>query len=255
MTRTDPADLADLVAAVPDLPAGRLVAPVHDPSSGPVLWVSDAPAVAGQWARLAAAHSSTGCWPVLLEGLDGDDVERPWRVGEFAPVRNWAPGDTEAFLAEAYAEAFGDEDPDPAWPGSSPALTPVADPALAAAQFAGELLVHGPRHLGLVHVERGADVPGALGWFGAVNHDTDPADLSGVLRSWEDRFGVRLVGMGFDTVQVSVAAPPSTPAQALAVAVEHLGFCCDAVVQDGPGDVRAYAEDLVGAWAWRFRWD
>ncbi|ABS05558.1 hypothetical protein FHR75_003272 [Kineococcus radiotolerans] len=256
------APLADLVAAVPGLPTGRLVAPAGYGGAEPLLWVADVPAGRGRWAELAAAHPATGLWPVLLEGLAEGDLARPWLEGEFAPAP-WAPLDVpalEPLLAEAFAGAFEDEDEFPAgpppWPGPSPALTPVADPAAVAAVLADELVDHGaPRHLGLVPAARGADVLAVLGWLGATNHDTAPGVLSSVLRSWEDRFGVRLVALGFDTVVVSVAAPPADAAEALPVAAEHLGFCYDAVFQDGPGDLAAYAAELVGTGAWRFWWD
>ena len=255
------APLADLVAAVPGLPGGRLVAPAGYPGAEPLLWVADVPAVAGEWARLAASPG-TGLRPVLLEGLDEDRLDRPWLEGEFAPT-GWRPlpaPAVEEFLAASFAGAFEDDEqfPDgpPPWPGLSPALTPLADPATVAAVLADELLTHGPRrHLGLVRAERGADVLAVLGWLGATNHDTAPAVLSSVLRSWEDRFGARLVAVGFDTVVVSVAAPPTDAVEARPVAAEHLGFCFDAIAQDGPGDLDEYAADLVGRGAWRLWWD
>lgn len=256
------APLADLVAAVPGLPPGRLVRPAGYPGAEPLLWVADVPAEPGRWGELAAAHPRTGLWPVLLEGLAEGDPTRPWLEGEFAPAP-WSPLDApalEPLLAEAFAGAFEDEEEFPAgpppWPGLSPRLSPLADPATVAAVLAGELVTHGgPRPLGLVRAARGADVLAALGWLGATNHDTAPAVLSSVLRSWEDRFGVRLVAVGFDTVVVSVAAPPADAAAALPVAAEHLGFCYDVVFQEGPGDLTAYAAELVGAGAWRFWWD
>ena len=261
MTGTATPSLAELVAHVAGLPAGRLVSPAGFPGAAPLLWVADAPAVAGEWARAAAAHRVTGLWPVLLEGLDEDSADRPWREGEFAPAR-WSPltpPAVEEFLAGGFSDAFDEEDSPrgtPTWPGLSPALTPVADPGAVAAVLADELLTHGPhRHLGYVQVDRGADVLAVLGWLGATNHDAAPGDLSSVLRSWEDRFGARLVAMGFDTVLVSVAAPPVDVTEALAVAAEHLGFCYDAVCQDGPGVLARYAAELVGVGAWRFWWD
>jgi hypothetical protein len=254
--------LADLVAAVPGLPPGRLVAPAGYPGAEPLLWVADAPAGAGEWAERAAAHPVTGLWPVLLEGLAEGDLARPWLEGEFAPAE-WEPltaAAVESFLAEDFEAAFedGEEFPDgpPAWPGLSPVLTPIADPGAVAAVVADELVTHGPtRHLGLVRAERGADVLAVLGWLGATNQDTAPGVLSSVLRSWEDRFGARLVAVGFDTVYVSVAAPPADAAEAFPVAAEHHGFCYDAIAQEGPGDLLEYAAELVGTGVWRFWWD
>jgi hypothetical protein len=251
------------VSAVPDLPPGTFVAPAHQRSLGSVLWISDQPARPGDWARLAALHPETGLWPLLLEGLREDDVRRPWLDGEFTTPADWNPQplDLERHLRERYEGNFEDEEeypdgPEPAWPGSSPALPPVADPLRQAADIADELLVHGPhRHLGLVRAAAGADVLGALGWLGATNSDTGPSELSAVLRSWEERFALRVVGLGFDTLQVSVAAPPVTLEQALPVAAEHLAFCSDQIVQEGPDDVAAWAQEIVEVRAWRFWWD
>jgi len=253
-----PHTLPDLVASVPGLATGRTVTSQENPSAGPLLWISERPAIPGDWARLAALHTTTGLWPVLLEGLD-NDVERPWLVGEFVPSVLSGTVDVEEFLAGEFAGAFEDDEewPDaPAWPGLSPVLPPVVPAEEGAAEFADDLLAFSPgMHLGLVQVERGADVLARLGWMGAVNYDAHPQVLSGVLRSWEERFSARLVGLGFDTVYLSVSAPPTDPAQALPVAAEHLGFCYDAIMQDGPGDLAEYAADLVDRGGWRFWFD
>jgi hypothetical protein len=75
-----------------------------------------------------------------------------------------------------------------------------------------------------------------------------------VLRSWEDRFGIRVVGLGYDVLVVSVAAPPATLAEATAVAAEHFAFCPDAVLRDGD-DLASHAERIVGEHSWSFCWD
>jgi hypothetical protein len=54
---------------------------------------------------------------------------------------------------------------------------------------------------------------------------------------------------------LSVAAPPTSPATAREVAVEHFAFCPDNVLQTGTGDLDAYAEELIGARTWSFWWD
>jgi hypothetical protein len=109
--------------------------------------------------------------------------------------------------------------------------------------------------LGLVPVGRGADVPAAIGWSGAINHLPDAGVLSAVLRSWEDRFGARLLALETDRLHLSVAAPPRTTAEALAVAAEHFALCPDTVWQ-GYGTLRGYAEEgLLGTPHWTFWWD
>jgi hypothetical protein len=106
----------------------------------------------------------------------------------------------------------------------------------------------------LAPVKRGADLPAVVGWSGPINHSNQVAPLLALVRSWEDRFGVRVVRLGFDTLDVSVAAPPMTAEHALHVAAEHLAFCPDNVEQ-GPGSLRAYAETIRGCNNWSFWWD
>jgi hypothetical protein len=75
-----------------------------------------------------------------------------------------------------------------------------------------------------------------------------------VLRSWEERFGARVVAVKPDTLYLSVSAPPATREQAVHVACEHLAFCRDAVWQcsDSFDD---HAEGLIGLNWWGFWWD
>ena len=68
------------------------------------------------------------------------------------------------------------------------------------------------------------------------------ARLCAVLRSWEDRFGIRVVALGFDQLLVSVATPPTTLAEARALAAEHFAFCPDNIRQGGDPTLPAYAE-------------
>jgi hypothetical protein len=76
-----------------------------------------------------------------------------------------------------------------------------------------------------VAVDRGADALAVTGWRGPVNYFDQVSPLAAVVRSWEDRFGVRLLGIGFETLYLSVAAPPVTFEHAVHVAAEHWMFC------------------------------
>jgi Domain of unknown function (DUF4253) len=64
-----------------------------------------------------------------------------------------------------------------------------------------------PLRLGLVAARRPADVLAVVGWTGAMNYHATSAPLACVLRSWEDRFGARLVRLGFDTMDLLVERP------------------------------------------------
>jgi hypothetical protein len=276
------------------LPPGRLVRPDLDhlnpgtkgkTAARPAYWLSEQPATAALWRRLHAEHARSRLWPLLLQGLD-DRPQRPWAVGEVDPepageIDPEPAGeidgyDAAGFLAtmwtnyvervERAAEEDGftsDLDAELApfgrvWPGLAPAGELLEDPAVIADRYA-ELLADGTPRLGLVAADRSADTLAVTGWIGPCNYVPGTAPLAAVVRSWEDRFGVRVVGIGFDTLHLSVAAPPATPKHALQVAAEHFASCTDNVVAEligfSPNPLAAYAEQIRGEQSWSFWWD
>ena len=223
----------------------------------PAFWVSDEPAPIGTWADLRAEHHTSGLWPVLL-----DDSTQPWSAGQIAPepAAEIAGYDAAAFMAEVWADRVGaDDDLDDLspygrhCPGLAPPGEQLADPGITADRYARLLEGRGVP-LGLAAAERGADILTVMGWQGAINHNLWIAPLSAVLRGWEDRFGVRVVGVGFNTLDLSVAAPPVTTRHALHVAAEHWAFCPDSLFQ-GPGTLVDYAAQIRGKTSWSFWWD
>lgn len=137
-------------------------------------------------------------------------------------------------------------------PGRGPRRRPDA----TALQCAARLLSQDrPLRLGLVAADRGADALAAAGWTGPLNYTNDTGQIAAIVRSWEDRFGARVVGVGFADLYVSVAAPPATLDEALAVAAEHFAFCPDNIRQSHPHTLTAYASRLVRTSTWEFWWD
>ena len=61
-----------------------------------------------------------------------------------------------------------------------------------------------------------------------------------------------MVGLGSDTVDVSVAAPPTTHEQALRVAMEHFAFCPDNIWTGAFNTIPEYAEAITDLPAWSF---
>ncbi|HEY1089232.1 MAG TPA: DUF4253 domain-containing protein, partial [Archangium sp.] len=179
---------------------GRLIAPDEDYGSNvttPVLWCTPTKGLrlASDLAQLWRAFPKTGLWPVVLQGLDEGDPQRPWLDGELAPDAEAIASASSFIVANVLAgrwESGFVDGPEP-FPGLAKATGAAADHLDAYAQSArGDLL-------GLVAVHRPADVLARLGWMGAVNHDLEGDEFTAVLRSWEDRFGAVLVELGFDT--------------------------------------------------------
>ncbi|MFF3489451.1 DUF4253 domain-containing protein [Streptomyces sp. NPDC002701] len=243
-----------------DLPPGALLdTTVEGPWDEPLMWRADAPAAPGDWLRLASARRTAGLHPVLVGGSGtGDSHPDTW---ELDPGRASYPGDHDAeeVLAELW-EDYAAEAEDADWPGPAATGEPEADPDARAAEVTDTLVgdaspLKDPR-LALVPARRSADIPAAVGWCGPAGLTDDVAELCAVLRSWEDRFGARVVALTFDQLTVSVAAPPRTPAEAAATAAEHYAFSPDTVTQSGHASLRAYAEhEVLGARSWTFWWD
>ncbi|MER6014163.1 DUF4253 domain-containing protein [Streptomyces bluensis] len=253
----------------------------------PLLWHAERQASPGNWAALGSPAGRAGLLPVLLDTGGAQGGPAGW---ELMPGEMSYPGDHDAeeVLAEFWedyaadefgadedhpggestVELFGEPTPydetvapyGPVWPGLSPALPLTAAPDTRAAEVADSLVEAGsgfkePR-LALVPARRSADIPAAIGWTGPMNHEGDTARLCAVLRSWEDRFGIRVVALTFDQLVLSVAAPPTTQAEAEAVAAEHFAFCPDNIAQGHHETLRAYAaHEVLGQRAWSFWWD
>ncbi|MGI5273047.1 DUF4253 domain-containing protein [Nonomuraea sp. CA-218870] len=225
----------------------------------PAFWMSDEPATGDDWRRFLAEHPRSGLWPVLL-----DESAQPWAVGQVVPddpmqidhftAEGFMTEVWEEWVAQMPADALAELEPYGAiCPGLAPPGRPVAEPDAVAAWFAGELAARG-MPLGLVAAPRSADALAAMGWQGALHHNEWMVPLAAVVRSWEDRFGARVVCVGFNTLEISVAAPPADLEHALHVAAEHWTFCPDNVLQ-GAGDLHGYAGQLIGSHAWSFWWD
>jgi hypothetical protein len=252
------------------LPPGTLVDSTHEGRwHEPLLWYAEGPADADTWRSLLPARVA-GLQPVLIEaGPPYSKGPADWQL--MPELASYAGDhDAEEVLAAFWADLLegvvedGEEDDVLApygeqWPGLVPAPEPAADPDEHAAALLADMVASGfleSPHAALVHARRSADIPAALGWSGPLNYESDPARLSAVLRSWEDRFGIRVAALAFDRLTVSVAAPPRTLDAAMAVAAEHYAFCPDNIDQGSYETLREYAEKAVlDVPAWSFWWD
>jgi len=256
-----PLDLG--TARLPDgLPSGRLI--IADPdfaddmwTGTPLLWITDGPVVDAYtcWARLETAWTEgSGLYPLLLQTLHGEP-ERPWHAGELSPVTTGAIDALTAngVLRRLWPEVEDDDLPFEVWPGLAAPGKQLEDPSEAARELVAALVREGEWLVGLVPAVGGANALGAVGWNGPVNH-AGVAEISAVLRSWEERYGARVVGVGFDTLELSVGAPPATIEEARHLGAEHHAFCPDNIWQGGV-TYEEYAESLLGSARWSFWWD
>jgi hypothetical protein len=242
-----------------ELPPGRLIdTTVDGPWHEPLLWLADEPATPGTWTAFQQTPRTYGLLPLVVDVGGSHGGPEDW---ELMPDEMSYPGDHDAeeVLADFWEACAADGEK---WPGlaDEPETSRAADPDTVAAEIADTLLEHGGPHkdprFALVPARRSADIPAAIGWTGPANHENDVARLSSVLRSWEDRFGIRVVALGFDHLLVSVAAPPTTHADAEALAAEHFAFCPDNILQSSAPTLPAYAERrLLNQPAWHFWWD
>ncbi|HEY8589771.1 MAG TPA: DUF4253 domain-containing protein [Naasia sp.] len=217
--------------------------------TGPqVLWrtAGEPEAVLFTWRRLAEAHGQTGLWPVLItnERLDLEDVDPAWEETVTAV-------DFDAMVAARWTAHAGLDEELRELLGAFPGVAAPGEP------FNEDPLEHvfatlDIDSLGLVPVERPADVLAAIAWAGAVN-SFEPVELVPFLRSWEERFDARLVAVGFDTIDLAVGRPP-TRAEAVKAASELYLFNPD-IVEQGVGSIEALAEEMVQGPHWSFWWD
>jgi uncharacterized protein DUF4253 len=111
----------------------------------------------------------------------------------------------------------------------------------------------GPARVGLVPAGRPADAPPMLGWTG-VNHPATVLSIAAVLRSWEDRFGARLLRVGFAEISVLAQRPPLTLESAQRLAAEQWAFCSECA-GEGIDDVPRITTSLMNSPIWTFWWD
>jgi uncharacterized protein DUF4253 len=219
------------------LPTGR-----RAPDSLPSYWISDEPLEAcGSLATpIARAFAETGLWPLLWpwdedpaayldqpiepDRIDAIDVETVLR-------RGW---DRIAAHPAGLVEPVG-----PRFPGLA-----VGSPAHAGASrdpFRVAGIEDVSARLMVVSCNRPAD---CVALIGGLAVEVDAAEISAVIRSWEERFGAVLVLAEPSLAILAVTAPPTTPEQALAVAAERFAFCPPETVE--PGILEQLGSILVG---------
>jgi hypothetical protein len=282
LPREGPAMIGPVALSAGRLVIGNLGAAVAWATMDPV------PESGRVWAALSELHPRTGLVPIQLDGLRigtlnlaasralaRSDGLRPWDNGEFVTPEDPRGADRldiATLLGEmwrGWVPAARDDDPELARTRAPfglefPGLAPPQPTSLAPAERQRTLdsvlprmrAAHGATpaaRIGLVAADRPADIPAVIGWGGLANRGESLLPLSAVFRSWEDRFGARLIDVGYAGLRLVVERPPRTLPAAQRIAAEHVVLADECL--EGTRDIPALATRLVNAPVWTFWWD
>ena len=243
------------------LPAGRRIVPVEG-TGEPVAWVTTQPVPdAGlAWSALSDAQQQTGLVPVLLTDSEKDEGYFFDGPADLAPLDHLDATEVLAGLWERRMPSDEEEDSDQLaairgpFSGQFPGLASGEDTKLSMARLYQALRSLDAAPIGLVPAARPADVLPTVGWSGSDQFQT-PLQIAAILRSWEARFGARLLSVGPGAqIRLLVERPPRTTEAAQAIAAEHFAFC-DECAGQGLRDIPRITASLVDAPTWAFWWD
>lgn len=233
-----------------------------------VAWVTDGPVDgAGRiWLELSDLATQPGLQPVLSpRGAEG--FMNPCEIAE---VDRLDGGAIVAQLWEERAVDDGDEE-SAAWVDSwvepfdrdFPGLAAPADEQRTKTELTAALDTMPPAYVCLAAVSRPADFVAAVGWATTEMWcDWSAPLLPAVLRSWEDRFGARLLQTGPGAeIHLLASRPPRPGSQTLLAAAELWAFCHTAwggyghAARNEVESVSDIARTVVGQPIWGFWWD
>jgi hypothetical protein len=242
------------------LPAGRRIVPMGGPE--PVAWATTQPVPdAGRvWSALWDAHEQTGLVPILLADSEKDEGYFFYGPADLPAVDHLNAAEVLAEWWDRRMPSDDEEDSDHVaairgpFSGEFPGLAPREDARLSMAQLYEVLRSQPDAPIGLVPARRAADVLPTVGWCPSDQIQT-PLPVAAILRSWEARFGARLLTVGPGAqLQLLVERPPRTTEAAQGIAAEHFAFC-DECAGTGLRDIPRIAASLVNAPTWTFWWD
>ncbi len=197
---------------------------------GPTLWISTTavPDVGQLVGRLIAVFPRSGLWPVVIDTTESglaNDFD-PNHAGTLeadpgAAFQRWweANMGTGSNVDTFAATAFGTEFPGLQIP-SGGLDTTALDGVLSTLKG----------KLGLVSLTRPADLAAVTGWEGAVNY-LEPDEVTVALRSWEDRYAIEPVELGFDFLVMGMGNSPEGSIASLNLAAEQFAVCPDELEQ------------------------
>ena len=179
------------------------------------------------------------------------------------PLDRYDAGFGRAFLARKFAQLHQDlaDDPECLDPAMFDDLQPIAAQSLSRG-----LHLHRKYNSATQSMEPVAEVaimripttdgdtiPVYLDW-GGWNAAPSPLEICAVSRHWGETHGARLIAIGSDTIEFTVARKPATHAAAVALLKEHCCFSRD-IWENDQGDMEQAAAQLRVSDTWFFWWD
>jgi hypothetical protein len=237
-----PADGPATVAGIA-LPAGKVLVS----SDTRLAWITDdkVPGTAAIWQKLWAAAPSTGLYPVMVRD---DDQQPGWEAQQFFPNQ---PGEIDKMKLEDVLtnSAQINFTPPREFKGLAPASSGPEDVAAAEALVAALP----DAKIALVESRRGADALSFMGWTGNATYDVAEA-VAVAVRSWEERYGARVVVVGPNSLTLVITKPPATSAEAAALSQELVLIDPDLEVPGAVIPTVALNDGLLGQHQWTFWW-
>lgn len=233
------------------------------------------------WQRLRSIADETEHWPVIL----GDD-ETVARIQEFSRFEDqdsaktvadgeamspaaWLASERDikakwkaivadpsvpSFLKESYQRLLTELENAPPAPPAQP--EPWPEDVTPNTEFITPYNLDGiitRLSIGLIPVRVPWHVPAVLR-FGNFNSCPHPSVHVCMLKHWSQSHGAELVAMTSDTIELSVARPPTTREDATALDEDHATYCGESYQQGGftPKQMRGR---LLRGTVWYFWWD
>jgi Domain of unknown function (DUF4253) len=108
-------------------------------------------------------------------------------------------------------------------------------------------------YIALVPVVKSWMIPAFLK-AGSWNDCPNPEEHTALFKYWDAKYGINIVGIAADVIEVEVKNPPRTKEEALKLAEEQFIYCPDVVYQ-GTETIAALAATLLNGKIWFFWWD
>jgi len=265
----------DVTLGLVSLPPGRRVRAgaweeLGTDAGEDVMWITDEPQsdAGALWWFL---QDQTELVVLVLDSLGAEASvgrRRPWDT-ELVRYEGEVPG---ADAVEGIFRFLWQDTEDADHPSVSPApftafpgLAPSQNRTLSESVLAETALNQPPGWIGLAPAASAADSPMRAGWYSCSDAFAFPwgqweaaGAMTALLRSWEQRFGARVMRLGWASMLLLVEKPPTSEDEALAVAAELWNVSSEFHIAGGGPMVRSVQQIAAGilkAPTWRFWWD